>query len=197
MDSLAHLFLFVGRPASGKETQGRLLSDKLNAELFMTGGRFREIIASGSPLGQRIKADYDSGKLMPAWVAVYLFQEFLFALPDDEHAVFEGTGRALHEAELFEATTKWLERPYTVFNLEVSEETVIKRSLARARDAVDGSEEALRTRLEEYMHTTQPAIDYFTALGKCVTIDGEQPVEKIHEEVMSHVTCTPNHESKN
>lgn len=180
------LYLFVGRIASGKETQGRLLAEKLGAPLFMTGGRFREIMSSGSPLGQRIKAGYEQGLLMPAWFAVYLFQEFLLSLPDETPAVFEGTGRAKEEAELFEQVTAWLERPYTVFNLVVSPETVVARSLARARDKGD-TETAVTTRLAEYERATAPTIDYFRSLGKLVDIDGEQSVEAIHVAVMAHV----------
>ena len=186
MTTAKHLFLFVGRTASGKETQGRLLAEKLDADMFMTGARFREIIGSGSPLGARIKDDYEKGLLMPAWVAVYMFQDFLFNLPYDKHAVFEGTGRALSEAEMFEEVATWLGRPYTVFNLKVSPETVVARSLSRKRDAADG-EEVIRTRLAEYDRLTAPAIEYFQSAGRAIDIDGEQSVDEIHREVMSHV----------
>lgn len=186
MNTGKHLFLFVGRTASGKETQGRLLAEKLGADIFMTGARFREIIASESPLGKRIKADYEKGLLMPAWVAVYMFQDFLFHLPYEKHAVFEGTGRAKAEAEMFEEVATWLGRPYTVFNLEVSQETVIARSLGRKRDRAD-AEDVIKTRLEEYERLTAPAIEYFQRLGKCIGIDGEKSVEEIHSSIMSHV----------
>lgn len=186
MNDPKHLFLFVGRIASGKETQGQLLADKLNAPMFMTGGKIREIMASDSALGKRLKDDYNKGLLMPAWFATYLFQDFLLNLPDDTHAVFEGTGRAVAEAEDFHRVALWLGRPYTVFNLVVTPETVMERSLARGRDAAD-AEETVKTRLAEYEKTTAPAIEYFKNQGVVVDIDGEKPVEAIHEEVMSHV----------
>lgn len=153
----------------------------------MTGARFREIIASGSPLGERIKATYDSGLLMPAWVATYLFQDFLFNLPTAQSAVFEGTGRAKEEAEIFEKVAAWLGRSYTVFNLVVSPETVVARSLARRRDAAD-EEAAVRVRLAEYERLTAPAILYFRSLGRVVDIDGEQSIDTVHDEVVRHVT---------
>ncbi len=153
----------------------------------MTGGRIREIMASASPLGTRIKADYDKGLLMPAWFAVFLFQEFLFSLDETTPAVFEGTGRAVDEAQMFNQVASWLGRPYTVFNLVVSDETVMSRSLSRARDAAD-TEQSVTTRLAEYQRSTAPAIEYFRSLGKCIDIDGEKPVEDIHAEVLSHVS---------
>lgn len=172
---------------SGKETQGRLLAEKLNAPLFKTGDRFRKLIASQSSLGKKIEADYSSGKLMPAWFAVYLFQDFLFNLPNDQQAVFEGTGRAPEEAELFEKVTTWLERPYKVFNLIVSPEVVMERSHIRKRDAADDAQ-SVQTRLAEYEKLTAPAIAYFHSLGKAVDIDGTQSIEDIHREVLSHST---------
>jgi adenylate kinase len=188
MDTPKCLFLFVGRTGSGKETQGRLLAEKLGATMFMTGGRFREILAKDDFLAERIKEDYEKGLLMPSWFAVYLFQEFLLKLPPMTHGVCEGTGRSEHEARYVEEVTTWLKRPYTVFNLEVSEESVIKRSLLRKRaDGLDKDESIIRTRLEEYRKTTLPAIEYFKSVGKLINIDGEPAVEAIHAAVMMHV----------
>ncbi len=189
MNSVAHpkhLFFFVGRTASGKETQSRMLAQKLGYEIFMTGQRFRDIIASGSELGNRIKDAYEKGLLMPSWVADYMFEEFVFKLPPEKGAVFEGSGRDLEQAKVIEAVCEWLGRPYAVLNLEVSKEEVVKRSLGRARDKTDHPE-VIETRLAEYDRLTKPAIEYFRSIGKCIDVDGEQAPEKVHEDVMKIV----------
>ncbi len=183
------LFFFVGRTASGKETQSKLLAEKLGYEIFMTGQRFRDIIASGSQLGERIRADYERGLLMPGWVADYMLEDFLFNLPHDRGAIFEGSGRDLEQAHTIEKVTQWLGRPYTVLNLEVSEDEVVKRSLARGRsDGLDKNEEVIRTRLSEFSRITEPALKHFDVIGKLVTVNGEQNPEKVHEEVMAAVS---------
>jgi adenylate kinase len=182
-----HLFFFVGRIASGKETQSRQLAEKLGFQIFMTGQRFRDIVASGSLLGNRIKADYEKGLLMPSWVANYMFQEFLFNLPPTEGAIFEGSGRDVDQAKVIDEVATWLGREYTVLNLDVSEEEVIKRSLLRGRDATDKDESVIRMRLAEYNRLTKPAIEYFQSIGKCIDINGEQSPEGVHEEVMKKV----------
>lgn len=186
MDTSQRLFFFVGKPASGKETQGRLLAKKLGYELFSTGMKFREIIASNSQLGNRIKADYEKGLLMPAWVADFMFEDFVFNLPPEKGAVFEGSGRDKQQAETIEKVCGWFGRSYTVFNLLVSNETVIERSLSRSRDKAD-TLDAVKTRLLEYERSTAQAIDYFKDLGKCVDIDGEKPVDEIQSDVMAAV----------
>ena len=193
MKPAAPFFFFVGRIASGKGTQSKELAEKLGSPMFVTGDRFRAIIASGSELGNRIKETYDTGRLMPSWVANYLFEEFVFNLPHEKSAVFEGSGRDVDQAKVIEEVCTWLGRPYIVFNLEVSEETVMQRSLGRARDKTD-EPEVVKTRLAEYKKLTEPAIDYFRSIGKCVDIDGEQSVEGVQREVGAAIAAfAPGH----
>ena len=179
----APLYLFVGRIASGKETQGRLVAEMLGCEVFTTGAKFREIIASGTALGERIKADYEKGLLMPSWVADYFFEDFVFNLPTEKSAVFEGSGRDLDQAQVVEKVCTWLGRPYTVVHLVVSEEEVIRRALARKRDVLDNDESVVRARLKQYDENTAPAIEYFKNLGRVIEVDGERSVEDIHADI--------------
>ncbi len=182
------LFFFVGRPGSGKETQSKRLAEQLGFEIFMTGAKFRDIVASDSYLGNRIRHIYENGLLMPSWVADYLFENFIFNLPPDQGAIFEGSGRDIQQAKVIEEVCEFLGRPYKVLNLEVSEEEVMKRSLGRARDKTD-QPEIVRTRLAEYNKLTAPAIEHFRSLGRCIDINGEKTPDGVHEEVMQAVNA--------
>lgn len=186
MSAPAPLFFFVGRIASGKGTQAKLLAEKLGCDLFVTGDQFRAMIASGSELGNRMKETYDKGLLMPSWVANYLFEAFVFSLPHNKSAVFEGSGRDADQARVVEEVCAWLGRPYIVLNLEVSDKTVMERSLGRARDKTDDPE-VVKTRLAEYEKLTEPAIEYFRGIGKCVDINGEEDVQAVQKAVMKAV----------
>ncbi|TAJ15859.1 nucleoside monophosphate kinase [Patescibacteria group bacterium] len=189
MDTQKHLFFFVGRIASGKETQSVRLAEKLGYKVFMTGAKFREIVASGSLLGNRIKSDYEQGLLMPSWVANYMLEEFLFNLPPTEGAIFEGSGRDVDQARVIDEVCTWLGRTYTVLNLDVSEDEVIKRSLLRGRDSTDKDESVIRMRLAEYNRSTKPAIDHFKSIGRCIDINGENTPDEVHAEVMEKVNA--------
>lgn len=182
------LFFFVGKPASGKETQAKLLAERLDYPIFMSGAKFRELISSDSYLGNRIKEDYNKGALMPAWVADYLFEDFVLNLPEDKGAIFEGSGRDVEQAQTIEKIVSWLGREYLVFNLMVSDDTVIERSLSRKRDATDSSEDVIRNRLKEYNRLTEPAIAHFHTLQKCVDINGEASIDEIQEKIMKEVS---------
>lgn len=175
--------LFIGRPSSGKETQAHLLAEKTGYAVFSTGEKFRELREHRDALGARVREVYDQGKLLPAWFADYLFQDVLLKLSPEAGIILEGSGRTIAQAELIHGVLEWLGRAYTVINLEVSEAEVIRRSLARKRDATDASEEIIRTRLAEYKKLTEPAISYFRSIGTLIDIEGEQAPEKVHADV--------------
>ena len=185
-DTPKPFFFFVGKPASGKETQAKLLAEKLDYPIFMSGAKFRDLMQSGTYLGNRIKKDYETGALMPAWIADYLLQEFVLNLSPETGAIFEGSGRDLDQVDTIEDVTGWLRRPYFVFHLKVTDDTVVQRSVDRGRDAVDADEDAIRNRLADYARLTEPAIRKFEELGKQFEIDGELPMEEIHEKIMEY-----------
>ena len=45
----------------------------------------------------------------------------------------------------------------------------------------DDNEETVSTRVEVYLKQTQPLIDYYTKQGILITIDGQQPIDKVFE----------------
>jgi adenylate kinase len=124
---------------------------------------------------------------MPTWVADYMFEDFLFNLPADKGAVFEGSGRDEEQAKTIEKVCAWLGRSYTVLNLEVPDDEVVKRALLRKRDATDADESIIRNRLAEYDRATAPAIAYFRSQGKLIEVDGGKGPEEVHAQVMAAV----------
>ena len=112
--------LILGKTGSGKGTQANLLADVSDYTLFSTGDRFRKLRTEETPLGRRVKEDYDAGLLMPHWVASHLLQEALFNLDEGEGILFEGTARKQLEAKMFHEVCQWLHKSYIAINLEVS-----------------------------------------------------------------------------
>ena len=178
--------LFIGRPGSGKETQARRLADDTGFHIFSTGERFRELREHRDALGQRVKEVYDTGKLMPAWFAEYLFEDALLRAPHGTGVIFEGTGRWRAEAVLFDEVVTWLGRSYRVLNLEVSEKEAMRRQLGRAQFGGrpdSNSEEKIRIRFREFNEHTQGAIDFFREKGALVDINGEQEPDAIAADI--------------
>ncbi len=180
-------FLFMGRPGCGKDTQGHLLADKIHTTLFSSGGVFREIIKSGTAAGKRLQADLDAGILMPIWFAQYLFEGALMDLKEEDNIVFQGACRKLPEAELFHEIHEWLQRPYTVIYLDISEETMKKRvfhRIEKGSDRADDGDHAIQNRINEFNKWTVPSIEFFKSKGVVVSVDAEPAIEEIHANVL-------------
>lgn len=179
-------FLMVGRPGSGKGTQAKLLADKIGAQLFSTGNNFRAWAAGESYVGKRLKGAMEAGELLPNWLASYTFEQVIFSLEPENKIVFEGACRTGPEAVLFDEISKWLPRPYTAVYLNISEEEAWKRLLQRSKNSgrADDNEDVIRTRFEEYKKKNEAVIDHFRSVGMLVEINGEQPIELTHNDVL-------------
>lgn len=182
----------TGYPGSGKGSQAKLLRKELNFEIYSTGYEFREIAKENTIMGRKVKEVIDSGYLMPYWFPIYLFQRAALALPHEEGIIFEGVVRKEGEARLFHTVMEWLERPYRVIFLTVSEEVAVKRLLGREKieGRVDDGREKIRVRFDEFNKYTAPAIAYLRTLGVVIDINSDQTKEKVHEEIMEHLKKT-------
>lgn len=188
LDLKIKTILFMGQTGSGKGVQSKLLSEKTGFPVYSTGGRYRELRVGESDLAKRIRAQYDGGNLMPPWFSTFLFLEATLYRQLNEGIIHESTAKTLWEAQQFDAAMEWLGRPYVMFNLNISKEESLRRQRDRAgkesRPESD-SEEKLAVRFKEYERETGPAIDFFRQKGKVIDINGERPVEVIHDEVVS------------
>jgi adenylate kinase len=174
---------FIGKPGCGKGTQTKLLSARTGWNVIAAGAQFREIAAEESPAGRKTKYDIDQGLLMPHWFAMYLYLKGLFSLPSDAHVIFDGFNRKPEEARLIVESLNWLERPFVVLHIRVSDEEVRKR-LELRKDAQDRADDhSVETRLEEFETYTANAIELFREQGVLMEIDGEQTPEAIAEDV--------------
>lgn len=178
-------FLMVGRPGSGKGTQGKLLADFFGAQLFSTGDTFRAWAKDGSYTGARLKGAMDAGELLPNWLASFTFERVVFALEPAQRIVFEGACRTGPEAELFHDIASWLPRPYKAIYLRISEEEAWKRLLERAHSSgrADDVEGVIKKRFEEYKAKNEAVIEHFHKVGTLVEVDGEHPIEEVQQNI--------------
>jgi len=176
----------MGAPGSGKGTQAKLLAEKIGGRVYSSGSRLREMAASGSYFGKRAAAVMAAGDLMPIWTSQYLFEEALLGLEPADGIVFEGSCRIEEEARRFHEVVEWLGRPYTAIYLEASEEGLKERILKRQgiEGRADDAASALDERFEKFRTLTLKSIEYFKNEGSLVVINGEQPVEKVHEDIL-------------
>jgi adenylate kinase len=176
---------FIGKPGCGKDTQAELLSKHTGWPVLSAGDQFRTLAGSDSLLGRKVRRDIEAGELAPDWLAMHLYLKSLFELHENASVIFDGFSREVSQATLIMKSLTWLERPFSVVHIAVSDESV--RARLSKRSAVSGRADdhdgIVEERLKEYYAHTEPAIAYFRQAGKLVEIDGEPAVEAIAENV--------------
>jgi adenylate kinase len=181
-----HTFVMMGRPGSGKGTQGMLLAKKLGCEIYSSGNRLREMAKGRGFVAEKIKKVMDQGELLPNWFSSHLFVEVLLGLAPQDTIVFEGACRRLHEAQAFDETAHWLERPYKAVFLNIPDEEVERRIAVRKgiEGRVDDASDTVDRRITEYEEHTAHAIEFFKSKGVLVEVSGLDTIENVHRKVL-------------
>ena len=179
--------MIMGRPASGKGTQAALLAQKIpNARIVSLGKEFRSLVAGETLVGKQLKVDLEAGKLSPSWLAEYTCEKVLFSIGENDKVVFDSGCRIKREAELFDEICQWLGLPYVVVYIDVSEEEVTRRIIERKKieGRADDAESSIGKRISEFNTKTTLSIDFFKSKNNLLIVNGEQPMDKVHQDVL-------------
>lgn len=140
----AHIIL-LGPQGSGKGTQSERVRSRLNLASIATGELFRSAIKGETELGQRIKAIYDRGELVPDDITVALVEERLDSLagqgPQSKlvGALYDGFPRTAAQAQALDDMLARRGEGITVaIAIDVPRETLIERLSGRRVCSVCG-----------------------------------------------------------
>jgi len=201
--------VLLGKPGSGKGTQAALLSQRYTVEHLSTGDVFRAAIKHETPIGEEVKVYMDTGELVPDEIVIRVVEQyFVEGGPMEAGFILDGFPRTLVQAEALERVL--VSHPLDiVLDIEVPTEVILDRIAGRRvcincgatyhvnmRPAVDwtcdvcggdvvqrddDTEAAVETRLEVYARQTVPIIDFYTKLGRLVSVDGNGKGDEVHE----------------
>ena len=174
----------MGKIASGKGTQAQVIAAAFGGTMYSNGDQVRAAAKLPTVFGGKMKAMYEGGYLMPEWIASYWMTHAVISEHAGELVIFEAVAKKPNEAELFHEIHEWLDRPYIVFNLDISDDEVRLRSAARARDVVD-SPKSVEKRLEEFHTYTSKSIEFFRSCGTLIDIDGSVPPEAVQNHIFN------------
>ena len=181
----------MGPPGAGKGTLAKKLVNKYGFAHISTGDMFREAMKEGTELGLLAKSYIDRGDLVPDEVTIGIVKERLSQNDLENGFLLDGFPRTLVQAEQLEKIAKEVNRPIdTVINLDCDEKELIRRISGRRvckvcgapfhidsmRPKVEGvcdncggpliqraddNEEALKVRLQHYVKSTKPLLDFY------------------------------------
>lgn len=184
--------LFFGTQGAGKGTQVKMLIEYLRTKSdrgvihIDMGAELREMIALGGYSAPLVQAVLNAGKRMPDFMPTYLqTKKIVQNLTGEEHIIADGLARGPDQTRAFDDMMQFYGRSdYQVVQLTLSEDSSVKRLLARGR--VDDTEEAIRSRLAWSKTDMLPQLELLKSRGRPVhEIDGEPDVETIHKNILS------------
>lgn len=124
--------IFIGPPGSGKGTQAKRLSERLDLLHFATGDLLRDAIRNDTDAGRLASTYVDAGQLVPDHVVNEFVKEVFSLKQGPEHFVMDGYPRTIGQAKWFD---KFLKQEHldldAVIFLSVADEEIIKRISAR------------------------------------------------------------------
>jgi len=174
--------VLVGPPGAGKGTQAAALSEKLSIPHISTGDLFRKHIADETELGLQVKHILDSGGLVPDEITNEMLIERLEQADTHGGFLLDGFPRNIGQAEVLEKVLADSDLKLdAVVQLQVDEDVVVKRLLARGRN--DDNEDVIRHRQHVYRSETAPLLDYYRDV--LVTVDGVGEVDEITDRVLA------------
>jgi adenylate kinase len=172
--------IFLGPPGAGKGTQAQILSETHQIPHVSTGDILRTAVANGTSLGDRAKGYMDRGELVPDSLILNLIQDRLSYEDATNGWILDGFPRNVNQAAFLEDLLSQLgQNADCVLNLEVPDENLVERLLARKRP--DDTEETIRRRLEVYHRDTVPVIDFYREKNILKIVDGNRTMAEVTE----------------
>lgn len=170
--------VLLGAPGCGKGTQAERLESALGVPAISTGELLRRAVAGKTPLGERVAAILASGRLVDDELMAEVVRARLSEADARNGFVLDGYPRTPGQAEtLDEILAQTGGKLDAVVFLDVPEETLVRRALARRRE--DDQEPVVRRRLSLYREKTEPLVDHYRQRGLLHEIEGDRPVERV------------------
>jgi adenylate kinase len=203
----------MGLPGAGKGTQAEKIVEKYQIPHISTGDMFRLAIKQGTDLGKKAKSFMDKGELVPDEVTIGIVKERLSMDDCQKGFLLDGFPRTVAQAEALENLMADLNETMDyVLHVNVPTEHLIERLTGRRicpacgatyhvvynppkQEGIcdkDGTEliqrdddksDTVKKRLEVNLEQSQPLLDFYRDKGYLVTIDGNQDINQVFDDI--------------
>jgi adenylate kinase len=210
------VIIFFGPPGSGKGTQADLLARRTGWKKISTGDLLRAEVAAGTKLGKLASKYQARGKLVPDKLLVGLVGNGL-KIKSRGFIFDGYPRNLKQLKDLLAMFKKRISQSDSVYALEVAvSDREVKQRLGLRRicdcgavyhlkynppinDEIcdvcgqkifvrnDDQPKVIARRLKIYHQSSRALLDYWQKRGKLIKINGEQPIKKIHEEIMERL----------
>jgi adenylate kinase len=174
--------VLLGAPGSGKGTQGDRVAAELGLPHLSSGAILRAEAGSGSELGRRLAPLLEGGDLVPDELTDSVVGPVIAAAEADGGYVLDGYPRTVTQARQLDGVD-------LVIHLALPDDVAGARLAARDEGRADDADpDVIARRLEVYHDETAPLLDLYEQQGCLVTVDADQPPDRVTAAVEAAVT---------
>jgi len=200
--------VLLGPQASGKGTQGKLLSETFNIIRISTGEMFRSEIAKKTKLGREIQSYISTGNLVPDDITSKVLQNRINDMDCRNGFILDGYPRDIKQAKFLDSITnidfaieinisneeaqKRIEnrrfcencgRSYDLVLFPPKKDGICDKCGGKVIKRLDDYPEAIKKRLNIYREEVKPIIKFYEKKGVLIRVRGDDTIENIFEDI--------------
>ena len=209
--------ILLGPPGAGKGTHAGTLAELKNVPHVASGDLFRKHQQEQSELGILAASFMSKGELVPDEVTIRMIKQRLEEPDCTDGIILDGFPRTVAQANALDELLTSLETGLDlVLYIAVSEDELVKRLGGRITcrncqtpynlvssppknenvcdqcegelyQRPDDTSDAVRQRIQVFAKQTEPLVEYYTAKGILVEIDGEQDITEVKQSLVAAV----------
>lgn len=186
--------VFIGSSGSGKGTQITLLKEYIKEHYSETkilhydsGAHFRSFVERDGYTSQQMSDILGRGELAPDFITGWLLvDELVTKLTPEKMLILDGFPRTISQALMFDSAVQYYKREgVKIINIEVSDDEVRRRMIARGRDD-DKNTDIIEKRIAWYKDNVIPVVNHFRENDtySVIDINGEQSVDDVFTSII-------------
>ena len=202
--------VIMGPPGAGKGTQAQKLSQRFGARHLSVGDLLREAMSRNVPLGRKAKPYISKGDLVPDSIVLKVIEGEI--KKNKGGFILDGFPRNTGQAKKLDAYLSGQKKELgRVINLEVSEETILRRLKGRLicpecgkiyspenilpeevcqscgnrlRQRIDDGGDTVKNRIKVYLKHTLPLVEYYNGTGALRNVSGEDSPDGVFARIV-------------